>query len=64
MGTEGAAFEEYDRVVGTMGRDKEYGMAADNKDEAKAEIEVIEDYVLSMHVSNQNVVLQQQLQQQ
>ena len=56
--------KKYDRVACTMSRGDEYGMAADNEDEAKAETEVIEDYALSMQLSNQNVVLQQQLQQQ
>ena len=53
--------KKYDRVAGTMGRGEEYGMTADDEDEAKAEIEVIEDYVFSMQSSNQNAMLQQQL---
>ena len=56
--------KKYDRVADTMGRGDEYGMAADDEDEAKAETEVVEDYALSMQLSNQNAVLQQQLQQQ
>ena len=53
-----------DRVVGTMGRSEEYGIVADNEDEAKAETKVIKDYALSVQFSNQNAMLQQQLQQQ
>ena len=56
--------KEYDLVAGTMGREDEYGMAASDKDEVKAETEVVEDYALSMQLSNQNAMLQQQLQQQ
>ena len=56
--------KKYDRVAGTMGRDDEYGMVVDNKDEAKAETEVIKDYARSMQLSNQNTMLQQQVQQQ
>merc|ERR1711966_269713 len=55
--------KKYDRVAGTMGRGDEYGMAAGDDDEAK-ETEVVEDYALSMQLSNQNTMLQQQLQQQ
>ena len=55
--------KKYDCVAGTMGRGDEYSMAVDDKDEAKAKIGVIEDYALSMQLSNQNALLQQQLQQ-
>ena len=55
--------KKYDRVAGTMGRGEEYGMAAGDDEEAK-ETEVVEDYALSMQLSNQNTMLQQQLQQQ
>ena len=44
--------KKHDRVAGTMGRGEEYGMAADDEDKAKAETEVIEDYVFSMQLSN------------
>ena len=54
--------KKYDRVAGTMGRDEEYGMTADDEDKAKAETEVIEDYAFSIQLSNQNAMLQQQLQ--
>ena len=64
LGTEGALVKKYDRAAGTMGRGEEYGMAASDDDEAKAETEVVEDYALSMQLSNQNAMLQQQLQQQ
>ena len=40
-----------------MGRGDEYGMAADDEDETKPETEVIEDYALSMQLSNQNAML-------
>ena len=56
--------KKHDRVAGTMGRGDEYGMTADNEDETKAETEVIEAYALSMQFSNQNAMLQQQLQRQ
>ena len=55
--------KKYDRVAGTMGRGEEYGMAASDDDEDKATAEVVEDYALSMQLSNQNAMLQQQLQQ-
>ena len=58
------SLKKYDRVAGTMGRGDEYGMAASDDDKAKAETEVVEDYALSMQPSNQNAMLQQQLQQQ
>ena len=50
--------KKYDRAAGTMGRGSEYGMTADDEDKAKAEAEVIEDYALSIQLSNQNAVLQ------
>ena len=56
--------KKYDRAAGTMGRGNEYCIAADGDDEAKAKTEVIEDYPLSVQLSNQNAMLQQQLQQQ
>ena len=34
-----------------MGRGDEYGMAASDKDEAKAETEVIEDYIRPLHAA-------------
>ena len=57
-------FEFWGLVAGTMGRGEEYGMAASDDDKVKAETEVVEDYTLSMQLSNQNVMQQQQLQQQ
>ena len=58
LGLKVRIYKKYDRVAGTMGRGEEYGMDADNEDTAKAETKVIEDYALSMQLSNQNVVLQ------
>ena len=58
---------KYDKLAGSMGRGEEYGMGAgsntSNSSDQDSE-EIIEDYALSMQLSSQNAVLQQQLQQQ
>lgn len=52
--------KKYNKLSGSMGCGKEYGMSTENRDEGS----VFEDYALSMQLSNQNMQLQQQLQQQ
>ena len=61
VGRKGAYHEKYDRAAGSMGPREEYGMNADNNEDAD---EVLKKYAVSMQLLQQNMQLQQQLQQQ